>query len=153
MNMLSVVLPGHCHNFKYFICWKCLWRRVNWQPVRPDNGRKGQDNSKASWWLPWCKVYLHTSWVPSRGPPAAAWWHLAPCRGCWPFPVSSHSAPGYPERAWKCAGNRDKYLLPKTSASISKRHHLHWVINQCKSNQIAVIIQKRPIMHNLFDAF
>lgn len=47
------------------------------------------------------KLSWRTSWVPSLGPPAAAWWHSAPCRGCWPSPASSHSAPGYPERAWK----------------------------------------------------
>lgn len=46
-------------------------------------------------------TYWHTSWVPSLGPPAAALWHWAPCRGCLLVPVSSHSAPGCPERVYK----------------------------------------------------
>ena len=70
-------------------------------------------------------MIIRTSLAPSLGPPAAAWWHWAPCRGCWPAPVSSHSAPGCPERAWMCTGNADKCL-----------HHSHQVIIIYTSNSI-----------------
>lgn len=87
------------HNFRYLLSRNAIYEMA----VIAHGERKGKDNRATNMQFLYFREQLswHTSWGPSLGPPAAAWWHLAPCRGCWPSPASSHSAPGYPAHAWK----------------------------------------------------
>lgn len=110
---------SHWHHFKYFMWYKCLWKRLNCCLTDNDLSlimeEKGKDNREAGLCPLQSIISLHTSWVPSLGPPVAAWWHLAPCRGCWPSPASSHNAPGYPEHAWKNRQNAGMQEMSKSS--------------------------------------
>lgn len=87
------------HNFRYLLNRNAIYKMA----VIAHSERKGKDDWAANMQFLYLREQLswRTSWGPSLGPPAAAWWHQAPCRGCWPSPASSHSAPGYLAHAWK----------------------------------------------------